>query len=174
MKLKRKIFYFLYISFFRFTPEDYRPYSLFFPWIRNFLAKKFLKKCGDNIRVKYNSDVSPDVSIGNNSELGQRSLIHAGVEIGNNVIMGPDVKIYTRNHIADRLEIPIQIQGKSFKKTKIENDVWIGANVVILPGITVGSHSILAAGSIVTKDVPKFAVIGGNPAKVIKFRNEEN
>ena len=147
---------------------------MFFPAIRRFLAKHFLRQCGSNLRVKYNADVSPDVAVGDNSELGQRCLIHAGVDIGSNVIMGPDVKIYTRNHIIDDLTRPIQEQGKCFKKTLIGNDVWIGANVIILPGVTIHNHSVIAAGAIVTKDVPEYSIVGGNPAKVIKLRNQRN
>ncbi len=171
MKLKRKLLYFLYIAIFRFTPEDYRPYSLFFPAFRRFLVSNFIDSCGKSLRVKFNCDISPNIKVGHSSELGQRCLIHAGVEIGSNVIMGPDVKIYTRNHVFDSLEIPIQQQGKKQQKTIIMDDIWIGANVIILPGITIGSHSVIAAGSVVTKSVPEYAVVGGNPAKLIKVRN---
>lgn len=173
MRLKRKLAYFLYIVFFRFTPEDYRPYSLFFPWLRRKLAEGFLTKCGKSLRVKYNCDVSPSVEVGDYSEFGQRCLIHANVKIGSYVIMGPDVKIYTRNHIFYDLNTPIALQGKSNHTTIIGDDVWIGANVVILPGVEIGNHTILAAGSIVTKSVPEYAIVGGNPAKIIKFRNED-
>jgi acetyltransferase-like isoleucine patch superfamily enzyme len=93
------------------------------------------------------------------------------VVIGNNVIMGPDVKIYARNHKFDSLEMPIQFQGKEYLKTTIGNDVWIAANVVVTAGVNVGNHVIIAAGSVVTKDIPDYAIVGGVPAKVIKFRN---
>lgn len=173
MRLKRKISYLLYIAFFRFTPEDYRPYGLFFPWIRRKLAESFLSRCGENLRVKHNADISPSIEVGDNSELGQHSLIHANVKIGSYVIMGPNVKIYTRNHIFTSLEEPIALQGKSSDVTEVGNDVWIGANVIILPGVCIGNHSIIAAGSVVTKSVPDYAIVGGNPAKVIKYRNEK-
>jgi maltose O-acetyltransferase len=170
-KIIRQFAYFIYIAFFRFTPEDYRPYGLFFPWIRRKLAEFFLLECGKNIRVKHNADISLNVKIGDYSELGQHSLIHADVTIGNYVIMGPNVKIYTRNHNFSDLSVPIALQGKSSQPTFVGNDVWIGANVVITAGVTVGDHAIIAAGSIVTKSVPKFAIVGGNPAKLIKYRN---
>ena len=164
--------YLLYIAFFRFTPEDYRPYGLFFPAIRRFLVKSFVLECGRNVRVKYNCDISPNIRIGDYSELGQRCLIHADVTIGDYVIMGPDVKIYTRNHVFSDLETPIALQGKSKEPTSIGNDVWIGANSVILAGVSVGDHSIIAAGSIVTKDVPAYGIVGGNPAKLIRLRTD--
>ncbi|MCP5382485.1 MAG: acyltransferase [Kordiimonadaceae bacterium] len=172
-KITRYGAYFLYIAFFRFTPEDYRPYSLFFPAIRRFLANIFLLKCGSNLRVKYNSDVSMNIEIGNNSEFGQRCLIHSDVKIGDDVLMGPDVKIYSRNHITRSLEEPIRTQGKVTLRTIIGNDVWIGANVIILPGVVVNDHAVLAAGAVVSKDVPPYAIVGGNPSRILKYRNEE-
>lgn len=171
MRAFRLLLYFFYISFIRFTPENYRPYSLFFPWLRRFLVSQFIDKCGTNIVVKFNGDISPYIEIGNNSEIGTRSMIQSNTIIGSFVIMGPDVKIYTRNHVYERTDIPIAKQGKTHEKTIIGNDVWIGANVVITAGCKIGDHVIIGAGAVVTKDVPNFAIVGGVPAKVIKFRN---
>ena len=87
--------------------------------------------------------------------------------------MGPDVQIYTRNHRYDRIDIPMYEQGESeIKEVKIGNDVWIGARSIILPGVTIGDGAVIAAGSIVTKDVESYAVVGGNPAKIIKYRSK--
>lgn len=157
--------------FIRNTPEDWRPYALFFPWLRKVFVSSYLSSCGKNLRVKSGAEISPRAKVGDNSELGTRCLIQSDVEIGSNVIMGPDVKIYCRNHNYNRLDIPIQKQGKTTRKTIIGNDVWIGANVLITAGVKVGDHAILAGGAVVTKDVPSYAIVGGNPAKVIKFRN---
>jgi len=171
LSLKRRLLFFLYIAFFRFTPEDYRPYSLFFPWFRRYLVEGFGESVGRKIRVKHNADISPFIRIGNYSELGQHCLIHSSVTIGSKVIMGPGVKIYSRNHRYEDVSRPIADQGKRQLKTYVGDDVWIGANVVILPGVTVGDHSVIAAGAIVTKDVEPFSVVGGNPAKLIKKRH---
>lgn len=168
-----KLFYFaIYILFFKNTPEDYRPYSLFFPKIRSFLVKKYLKKCGQNPRVKKGAEISPNAKLGNYSELGTRCIIQANVDIGDNVIMGPDVKIYSRNHKFDRIDIPIKEQGKNYYSTLIGDDVWIGANCIITAGVKIGNHVIIAAGAVVTKDVPDYAIVGGVPAKILKYRNE--
>lgn len=167
----KKVIYLIYLVLFKNTPEDYRPYSLFFPKIRQILVSNYLKSCGRDLRVKTGAEISPNSSVGNHSELGTRSMIQANVTIGDHVIMGPDIKIYSRNHRAERLDVPIQQQGKHYLSTQIGNDVWIGANVIITAGVTVGNHCIVAAGAVVTKDVPDFAVVGGVPAKILKMRN---
>ena len=169
-KILRYFFYLIYISILRFTPEIYRPYRLFFPWLRRLFVSAFVEKCGKGIIVKHNADISAHIEIGDHSELGTRCMIHSNVKIGNHVIMGPDVKIYSRNHGYSSLEVPIQLQGRIQESTTIGDDVWIGANAVILPGVSVGDHVVIGAGSIVTKDIPDYAIVGGNPAKVIKLR----
>ena len=98
-------------------------------------------------------------------------MIHSNVTLGDHVIMGPDVKIYSRNHRFEDPNVPIQYQGKRYLKTTIGNDVWIGANVIITAGVTVGDHVIIAAGAVVTKDIPDFAIVGGVPARIIKYRS---
>lgn len=168
----RKIYYFLYITFFRFTSEIYRPYAIISPKIRKFLVSSFVNKAGKNIRVKRNADISMFIEIGDFSEVGTNCIIQSNTFIGNNVIMGPCVKIYTTNHIYESLDIPVQYQGLTREKVVIGNDVWLGANVVILPSVTIGNHVVVAAGAIVTKDIPDFAIVAGVPAKVIKYRNQ--
>jgi len=168
----KKILYLSYILFFRFTSEIYRPYAIISPHIRRILVKSFVNKAGKGIRVKRNADISMFIEIGNYSELGTNSIIQSNTFIGNNVIMGPDVKIYTKNHKFDSIETPIQYQGHTEEKVIIGNDVWLGANVIITPGVIIGNHVIVAAGSVVTKNVPDFAIVGGVPAKLIKMRNK--
>lgn len=112
----RYFWYCVYLIFFRNTPEDYRPYALFFPAIRRWLVQAFLKECGKKPRVKSGAEMSPNIKFGNYSEFGTRCLIQADVEIGSHVIMGPDVKIYSRNHNFSDTSIPIQQQGKTAKK----------------------------------------------------------
>ena len=170
ISLRRKIIFLIYILFFKQTPEDYRPYAMFFPNMRSWLVKNFMKKCGRSPRVKKGAEISPNATLGSYSELGTNSLIQANVHIGDHVIMGPDVKIYSRNHKYDSLDMPIQAQGKNYFETHIGNDVWLGANVIVMAGCTIGNHVIVAAGAVVTKDVPDYAIVGGVPGKIIKFR----
>jgi maltose O-acetyltransferase len=166
----RKLYYAAYLIFLRNTPEDFRPYSLFFPKLRSLFVSFYLNECGVKLRVKSGAEISPFCSVGDFSELGTRCLIQSNVTIGNHVIMGPDVKIYSRNHKSERTDVPVQSQGKEYFETRIGDDVWIGANVIILPGVTIGDHSIIAAGSVVTKNIEAYSVTGGVPAKLIKKR----
>lgn len=89
--------------------------------------------------------------------------------------MGEDVLFLGGRHNFERIDIPIGKQGSQDEKDPllIENDVWIGARVTVLPGCKhIGTGVIIGACSVVTKDIPDFAIVGGNPAKVIRFRNK--
>lgn len=85
-------------------------------------------------------------------------------------MMGPEVTILTHTHCIDRIDIPMSRQGSIVKKVCIGNDVWIGMRSIIMPGVKIGDGAVIGAGAIVTKDVPAFAIVGGVPAKVIKYR----
>ena len=170
VNLKRKVFYVIYLLFLKNTPEDYRPYVFITPKIRNLLVKNYLFRCGKNIRVKGNAEISPSCIVGDNSEIGTRAIIQANCKIGSNVIMGPDVKIYSKNHNYSRIDIPIQKQGEKEGAVTIGDDVWICANVIVTPNTKIGNHCILSAGAVVTKDVPDWSIVAGVPAKIIKKR----
>ena len=97
------------------------------------------------------------------------------VTIGDHVMMGPECVLLSHNHRFDRLDIPMCQQGFSEEQPiHIGNDVWIGTRAIILPGVTVGAHSVVGAGAVVTKDVPPYAVVGGVPAKILKMRNAQS
>lgn len=86
-------------------------------------------------------------------------------------MMGPDVIIITGNHEFNRIDIPMRDQGETRPESVvIDDDVWIGTRSIILPGVHIEKGAIIGAGAVVTKDVPEYAVVGGNPAKVIKYR----
>ena len=92
------------------------------------------------------------------------------LNIGKNTILGPRVKIHTANHNYEGDLIPYD-GGIVVKNVSIGSNVWIGADVIILPGVNISDGCVIAAGSVVTKDVPKYAVVGGNPARIIKYRD---
>lgn len=109
-----------------------------------------------------------DIYIGDNTHINTRSKIVGPVTIGNNVIMGGDSQITGLTHNYKDVTRPICQQGVTPERTIIEDDVWIGGNSCIIQGITIGKHCLVAAGSVVTKSVPPYTVIGGNPAKIIR------
>lgn len=94
-----------------------------------------------------------------------------GINIGDNVIIGPRITIHTVNHNFESNSL-LPYDNKSFlKPVTINDNVWIASNVILVPGVTIGEGAVVASGSVVTKDVPKCSIVGGNPAKVIKYRN---
>ena len=92
------------------------------------------------------------------------------IEIGRGVMLGPNVVIRASNHATSQIELPIWEQGQTGGRIVIGDDVWIGANAVIVPNVTIGSHVIVAAGAVVTRDVPDYAVVAGVPARVVSDR----
>ncbi|MCF6239867.1 MAG: glycosyltransferase [Bacteroidales bacterium] len=109
-----------------------------------------------------------DVIIGDRSRIGIGNTLIGPVKIGNDVRLAQNVVLSGLNHNYENVKKPIHIQGVSTKPIVVKNEAWIGANAVILPGVTIGKHSIVAAGSVVTKNVPAYSVVAGNPAKKIK------
>lgn len=109
-----------------------------------------------------------DVLVGAYSRLGIGSVIIGPVTIGSHVLIAQHVVISGLNHGYQAIDRPIRQQPVTALPILIADECWIGANAVITAGVQIGKHSIVAAGSIVTKDVPAYTVVGGNPAKVLK------
>ena len=114
-----------------------------------------------------------DVIIGDHTRIGIHNTIIGPVSIGNHVNLAQGITVTALNHNFTDTSKRIDEQGVTTKQVTIGDDVWIGANAVILPGVTIGRHVVVAAGAVVTKDVPDNCIVGGVPAKVIKeLRNE--
>ena len=109
-----------------------------------------------------------DVIIGDHTRIGLHNTIIGPVEIGSNVNLAQGITVTALNHNFSDTNKRIDEQGVSTNPVTIEDDVWVGANAVILPGVTIGEHCVVAAGAIVTKDVPPHSLVAGVPAKVIK------
>lgn len=109
-----------------------------------------------------------DVCIGHYSRIGLHNTIIGPVRIGNHVNLAQGVVVSGLNHNFSNLSQRIDEQGVSTLPIVISDDVWIGANAVITAGVTIGRHSVVAAGSVVTADVPENSVVAGSPARVIK------
>lgn len=147
--------------------------------IRGFLCKLIFKKCGKNVNIQRGAyfGLGNNITIGDNSGIGVNAYITgigSGGElaIGNDVMMGPEVVIFTVSHCYKDTTIPMNRQGFYSAKVVIEDDVWIGYRSIILTDITIGKGSVIGAGSVITKDVPPYTVVGGAPARVIKKRGE--
>lgn len=152
------------------------PCSWIFQEFRRVLASQIFENCGRNVRInsKANFGTGRYIVIGENSSLGRDCWIGNDTKIGDDVMMAPQVIILSNSHNHDRVDIPMRNQGAAEPRSVvIGNDVWIGTRSIILPGICVGSHSIIGAGSVVTKDVPDWAVVAGNPARIIRYRNTQ-
>ena len=109
-----------------------------------------------------------DVIIGNRTRIGFGNTVIGPVRIGNDVSLAQHVTVTGLNHNFSDVSDIINHQGVSTNCVIIDDDVWIGANSVILPGISIGKHSVVAAGSVVTRPVPSYSVCAGNPARIIK------
>lgn len=160
----KKIYQFLFMYIIKYTPECMRD-------IRSFFIRKYICTCGKNVSIGRCCFIHKNTFIGENSGIGYKCHINNGVQIGDNVLMGLEVLTYTQNHIFKDINIPIRKQGMSeISKIVIEDDVWIGARVCILPGVRIGRGSVIGAYSVIAKDIPPFSVVVGNPGKIIKKR----
>lgn len=168
----KKIYVLFYNKFAKYLPVyNSRFFGKTSRKIRGWLYKKITNSFGKDINIHRNATFSPDVIIGDYSDIGNNCHVQGPTRIGNHVMMGPETLIYTTNHEINNLSKPMITQGMTDPRSvTVGNDVWIGRRVIILPGRIIGDGSVIGAGSVVTKDIPPFAVVGGNPAKILKYR----
>ena len=117
-----------------------------------------------------NNGMGP-VHIGDHTFIGLSNVIIGPVRIGNEVIFAQNVVVSGLNHGYEDIALPIWRQPCETAEIVIEDECWLGANAVITAGVRIGKHSIVAAGSVVTRDVPPYSIVGGNPAKLLKQYN---
>lgn len=174
-KGKRLLAYILYYCFARHLPWTHSPlFGFTAKRIRSILCRELFRKCGKHVNVEHGVTFSSarNVEIGDYSGIGIDAWIGA-VKIGKHVMMGREVIILSQNHNHYRTDVTMDQQGLSeHRPVIIGDDVWIGARVIILPGRRIGSGSIIGAGAVVTKDIPEYAIVGGNPARIIGWRND--
>ena len=173
MKLKRLFGKLFYHTVAVHLPMSFSKFSFGSRQIRQFCAHLILDNCGKWVNIEKGAHFGDGLAIGNGSGIGAYSNIPSDVSIGENVMMGQECLFFTQNHRFTDLSIPMKNQGmnQSFPIT-IGNDVWIGARVIILPGVHVGDGAIIGAGAVVTKDIPSYEIWGGNPAHFLKSRRQ--
>ncbi len=137
---------------------------------------------GDNVTVGayamirpsgyYGREIGEGLVVGDRSNVGPFCYLGAsgGIEIGRDVMMGPGVALFAENHVFDRTDIPMRQQGVRRQRIVVEDDCWLASGSVVLAGVRIGRGSIIAAGSVVTKDVPPFSIVAGAPARVVRSR----
>ena len=174
-KLRRWIAFLAYYGVCKDLPQSGAPGGKLYRAMRARSAAGLLKSCGSGVNVEHGADFGwgTTVAIGDNSGIGINAWIRADLTIGNNVMMGPQALIYGRDHMFSDMSKPMNQQGMGdYHPIVIEDDVWIGARVTILKGVTIGQGAVLAAGSVVIKDVEPYSIVGGNPARQISRRGD--
>ena len=134
------------------------------------MLKGFLGKIGKNVVIwpPFNCIYGENIYLGNNVFINLNCMFidNNRIEIGNHVMFGPGVQIYTAAH-------PLEAESRSkgweiAKPITIKDNVWIGGNAILLPGVTIGERSVVGAGAVITRDVPASVVVAGNPARIIR------
>lgn len=149
-------------------------YLGFTRYLRVFYLSKIMRVVKAGERASFENNVyiggPGNVNIGKGCRINENAFIQAA-SIGNHVMIAPNVSLLANMHKFERNDIPMSKQGKVIgRKVIIEDDVWLGRNVIVMPGVIIGSGSIIAAGAVVTKNVEPFSVMGGVPAKLINKR----
>ena len=171
-----KVYLLLYYGFARYLPKSTAPLvGPLAKGIRRIICKNLFAKCGKKLNVEQGAyfgngrdiEVGYEVGFGRNFQCRSVRL-----KVGDYLMMGEDVLFQGGRHNFENTDIPMGHQGSGGKTPlQIDDDVWIGARVIILPGCKhIGTGVIIGAGSVVTKDIPDYAIVGGNPARVIKYR----
>lgn len=173
-RMKKKLLLILYYCIVRHLPATYFPLGMFFNTVRVAVLRG-LMEIGDDTRVQpgFKFGQRDVIVIGHHCQVNENVYIQSAL-IGNHVMIAQQVAILAVTHNFDRFDVPIILQGSTgVRPVTIKDDVWIGRNAVIMPGITIENGVIVGAGAVVTKNIPAYAIVGGVPAKIIRYRNIE-
>lgn len=165
----------LYYGFARYLPQSHG--NILGRWggqIRNFCGRKLFKYCAPDANIEHMASFGSgaEIELGSHSGIGIHCQVPGNIKIGDNVMMGPHcVFMDSVTHSFDRTDIPMIQQGsKKVGRIVIGDDVWIGRETMVLGGKTIGSHTIIGARSVVSKDIPDYVMAAGNPCHVKKQR----
>lgn len=181
MKHNRLIKFFflvLYYGFARYLPPSHKNYlGRIGGWLRRSCCKHIFRYCASDSNIEHMAyfGTGENVELGSRSGIGIHCRIPRSCRIGDNVMMGPRCLIMSScTHRYDRIDIPMIDQGKcnSDEIAIIGDDVWIGRECLMLGGKKIGSHTIIGARSVISKDIPSYVVAVGNPIRVIKNRKD--
>lgn len=174
-KNRKKLFFMtIYYIFLKWLPDSMFPiFGNLFKSLRYHCCKQIFTYCGKNVNIEKGVvfGCGFDVEIGDNSGIGINSVVPSDIKIGDNVLMGPQCFVLYFNHAFMDKSKTIKEQGYlGRQKTIIGDDVWIGREVLFTPGRTVADGSVIAARTCLTKDFPPYSIVGGNPSRLIKYR----
>lgn len=149
--------------------------NIYRAWLRREVARIPFGARGVNVEIvpRCRFENPENIFIGDHVRIGHGAAFHGvgGITIGDNISFSPGVQIHTSNHRYEGGEAIPYDQVSFFKPVRVESHCWIGAGALICPGVTLGEGSVVAMGAVVTRDVPPCAVVGGNPARVLKERD---
>jgi acetyltransferase len=171
-KINKSLGYILYVS------TCWLPhYQLHYTWpitnmIRRLSGKLMFDYCGKKVDIGRRISFSSRFSLGDRSSVGDNTYILGKVTIGNDVMMAANCAFIASNHNISRTDIPMNQQGGSDEPIVVEDDVWICYGSTICAGVHIGKGAIIAAGAVVTKNVPEYTIVGGVPARVLRKRKE--
>lgn len=164
-----------YHAFAKHLPDSTKPGGALWRALRATFARRMLGPSGDAINIEHGASFGRRraVKVGSRSGIGIDCRLYGPVTIGAGVMMGPEVIIYASSHSYADSDLPMIDQGYGRDRpVVIEDDVWIGTRAIILPGVRVGRGCIIGAGAVLTRDVPPYSVVAGNPARVVRKRLE--
>ncbi len=165
----RVIFY----KWFLFWPDMPKPLT---SQLRSTYWRLFMKSLGENSKISHRVKISsaPQIAIGKNTHITNNVILdgRGGLTIGDDVLIGYESIIMTTTHNYKDPFTPIRLQGSERKQVSIGNDVWLGARVIVLPGVVIGDGAVIGGGAVVTKDVPALAIMAGIPAIKIGMRGD--
>ena len=169
---------FLTLRRLRAAGHDIAPSATFGPRVQLRIADGARFQAGDSVEVLHDSWLiahpGDTLTIEDGVFISQHCTVSGTVRIGHNTLIGGFVTIIDGNHVISDSGHPVREQGGVQKPIDIGQDVWIGTNSVILQGVRIGDHAVIAANATVTKDVPEWAVVAGTPARIMRDRREES